>query len=82
MFLCYVALLTYFFGIVIIKRNKIIKRINGSDNERITKEKYSYKRLFHGTVKPHTSQTTNFKQLLDEVFVISRMIKVEAEVIG
>ena len=54
-------------GILIIERDKIITRINGSNNERITNEKYSYKRLFHRTVKPHTSQTTDIKELLDEV---------------
>ena len=69
-------------GILIIERDKIITRINGSNNERITNEKYSYERLFHRTVKPHTSQTTNIKELLDEVFVISRIIKIEVEVIS
>ena len=58
------------------------RRKNGNNNERITKENYSYKRLFHRTVKPHIRQTTNIKQLLDEVFLISRMIKVEVEVIS
>ena len=67
---------------LIIERDKIITRINGSNNERITNEKYSYKRLFHRTVKPHTSQTTDIKELLDEVFVISRIIKIEVEVIS
>ena len=69
-------------AILIIERDKIITRINGSNNERITNEKYSYKRLFHRTVKPHTSQTTDIKELLDEVFVISRIIKIEVEVIS
>ena len=84
--LCHLTYLIVFFlggkAILIIERDKIITRINGSNNERITNEKYSYKRLFHRTVKPHTSQTTNIKELLDEVFVISRIIKIEVEVIS
>ena len=87
--LCSYVMLPYLFncfffggrgGILIIKGNNIIKRKSKCNNERITKEKYCYKRLFHRTDKPHIRQTTNIKQLLVEVFLISKMIKAAVEV--